>query len=227
MAIAERTALAVAVKRVRPPMSADLDHPLEQGPAQQGMADPGPVAPEPGPVEAPRANKSSILRTIIEIVVIVSAAFVIALLVQAFLVKPFTIHQVSMRPTLQEGDRILLNRLTYRFRAEHRGDIVVFHSPITAGEDLVKRIVGIAGDRVAVSGGKLYINGVAQNEPYLLEQDFSGEMPEILVPVGDVFVMGDNRNNSGDSRLFGSIPTSSIIGEAFMVYWPISHWKTL
>ena len=210
-------------------MSADLDHPLEQGPAQPGKPDPAPVTRDKGehPTEAPKVKKSSILGTVIEIVVIVAAAFVIALLVQAFLVKPFTIHQVSMRPTLQDGDRILLNRLTYRFRPEHRGDIVVFHSPITPGEDLVKRIVGVAGDRVAVTGGKLYVNGVAQNEPYLLEQNFSGEMPETLVPPGHVFVMGDNRNNSGDSRLFGPVPTSSIIGKAFVVYWPISHWKTL
>jgi signal peptidase I len=195
---------------------------------------PGPEAPPKGPPEvrehpgeAPKVKKSSIPATIIEIVVIVAAAFVIALLVQAFLVKPFTIHQVSMRPTLQEGDRILLNRLTYRFRDEARGDIIVFHSPITAGEDLVKRIVAVENDRVAISGGKLYVNGVAQNEPYLLEQDFNGDMPETRVPTGQVFVMGDNRNNSGDSRLFGPIPTSSIIGKAFIVYWPIKHWKTL
>jgi signal peptidase I len=179
------------------------------------------------PAEQPKAKKSSVLGTIIEIVVIVTAAFVIALLVQAFLVKPFTIHQVSMRPTLEEGDRILLNRLAYRFRDQARGDIVVFHSPISADEDLVKRIVAVANDKVAISMGTLYVNGVPQDEPYVLEQDFSGEMPEIVVPPGHVFVMGDNRNNSGDSRLFGPITTESIIGSAFLVYWPIGHWRTL
>jgi len=205
-------------------MNAESDRAVEHGPEAPSQSPPE-VRERPG--EAPKAKKSSIPATIIEIVVIVTAAFVIALLVQAFLVKPFTIHQVSMRPTLEEGDRILLNRLTYRFRREARGDIIVFHSPITAGEDLVKRIVAVENDRVAISGGKLYVNGVAQNEPYLLEQDFSGEMPETLVPPGQVFVMGDNRNNSGDSRLFGPIRTSSIIGKAFIVYWPLSHWKTL
>jgi signal peptidase I len=179
------------------------------------------------PSETPKQKRSSVTGTIVEIVVIIAAAFVIALLVQAFLMKPFTIHQVSMRPTLEEGDRILLNRLSYRFRAEARGDIVVFHSPINIDEDLVKRIVAVENDVVAVSGGKLYVNGVAQDEPYLLEQDFSGEMPETRVPAGHVFVMGDNRNNSGDSRLFGPISTESIIGSAFLVYWPIRHWKTL
>ncbi len=202
-------------------MSDDLDPRAEPQPAA------APTEMGQPSSETSKQKRSSIPGTIIEIAVIIAAAFVIALLVQAFLMKPFTIHQVSMRPTLEEGDRILLNRLSYRFRAEARGDIVVFHSPINVDEDLVKRIVAIENDRVAVSGGKLYVNGVAQDEPYLLEQDFSGEMPEIRVPAGHVFVMGDNRNNSGDSRLFGPISTESIIGSAFVVYWPIRHWKTL
>jgi signal peptidase I len=219
-------------------VSAEVGSPVQQGPEPTEPRGPvrGPTQesaparaaakPRGRPKDKPAEKKSGIPGTILEIVVIVTAAFVIALLVQAFLIKPFTIHQVSMRPTLEEGDRILLNRLAYHFRDEARGDIVVFHSPITADEDLVKRIVAIAGDTVSVSGGKLYVNGVAQDEPYLLEQDFSGEMSEIEVPPGQVFVMGDNRNNSGDSRMFGPIPVDSIIGKAFLVYWPISHWKT-
>ena len=172
-------------------------------------------------------HKSSAWRTVIEIVVIVAAAFAIAMLVQAFLIKPFTIHQVSMRPTLQEGDRILINRVVYHFRDPKHGDIIVFHSPVTEGEDLVKRVVGVAGDRIAVSNGKLYVNGVAQNEPYLLEQNFAGDYPETVVPAGHLFVMGDNRNNSGDSRFFGPIDTSLVLGKAFVVYWPIGQWRGL
>ncbi len=203
-------------------MSGEFDqHPGQGVPADE------PSRPGEVPSATPKEKKSSVLGTVVEIVVIVAAAFAIALLVQAFLVKPFTIHQVSMRPTLEEGDRILLNRLSYHFRDEARGDIVVFHSPINPDEDLVKRIVAIANDRVAISGGKLYVNGVAQDEPYLLEQDFRGDMPETVIPAGEVFVMGDNRNNSGDSRLFGPISTDTIIGSAFVVYWPIRHWKTL
>lgn len=172
-------------------------------------------------------KKSSITRTLVEIVIIVAAALAIALLVQAFIVKPFTIHQVSMRPTLEEGDRILLNRLSYRFREPARGDIIVFHSPIVDGEDLVKRIVAVAGDHVSVSAGTLYLNGIAQAEPYLLEQAFEGDLPEMVIPADDVFVMGDNRNNSGDSRLFGPISKDVIIGCAFCVYWPLGRWKGL
>jgi signal peptidase I len=177
--------------------------------------------------KAAKVKKQTALGLVVEVVIIVVAAFAIAMLVQFFLIKPFTIHQVSMQPTLQEGDRILLNRLAYRFRDEAPGDIVVFHSPINASEDLVKRIVAVAGDKVAISDGTLYVNGEAQEEPYLMEQDVSGDMPETTIPVGHVFVMGDNRNNSGDSRLFGPVPMDSIIGRAFVVYWPLSHWKTL
>jgi signal peptidase I len=164
---------------------------------------------------------------VIEILVIVAAAFAIAMLVQAFIVKPFTIHQVSMEPTLLEGDRILLNRLTYHFRDPERGDVVVFHSPENKDEDLVKRIVAVAGDRLLIKDGHLYVNGGLQEEPYLFQQDFAGELPETTVPEGRVFVLGDNRNNSGDSRLFGPIVTDSIIGTAICIYWPIRRWGGL
>jgi signal peptidase I len=162
-----------------------------------------------------------------QIVVIVAAAFAIAMVVQAFLIKPFTIHQVSMEPTLDEGDRILINRVVYHFRDPKNGDIIVFHSPVTAGEDLVKRVIGVGGDRIAVRNGKLYINGVLQNEPYLLEQRMAGDYPETTIPEGQLFVMGDNRNNSGDSRFFGPIDEKLVLGCAFVVYWPIKHWRGL
>ncbi len=172
-------------------------------------------------------RKRSALGFIVEIVVIVVAAFIIAMLVQAFLVKPFTIHQVSMMPTLHEGDRILINRLTYHFREPRRGDIVVFRSPLNSGEDLVKRIVAVGGDKVSIRDGVVYVNGNAVEEPYLLDQHFAGVLPETVVPRDHVFVMGDNRNQSGDSRLFGPVDEDAILGTAFLIYWPISRWSRL
>lgn len=172
-------------------------------------------------------KKRSPLGLAVEVAIIVAAAFAIAMLVQAFVVKPFTIHQVSMQPTLSEGDRILISRLTYHFREPKVGDVVVFHSPVNEGDDLVKRIVAVGGDRVAIREGVLYVNGEPREEPYLMERPFAGEMAEEVVPDGKVFVMGDNRNNSGDSRFFGPIDTDSIIGCALCVYWPIGHWKGL
>jgi signal peptidase I len=209
----------------------------------------GPKSPEPRPGSAQRTGaagsgerraatgdsqvraggkkKRGALGMVIEVVVIVAAAFVIALLVQWLLVKPFTIHQISMEPTLIEGDRVLISRLTYHFRDPESGDVVVFDSPINENEDLVKRVVAVAGDEVAIKDGALYVNGVAQEEPYLLEQDFEGYEPGLVVPEGQAYVLGDNRNNSGDSRIFGPIAVDSIIGNAFVIYWPISHWGGL
>jgi signal peptidase I len=184
------------------------------------------------PVEEPRLRKRekrprTLMRTAIEIVVIVAAAFALAMLVQAFIVKPFTIHQISMEPTLFEGDRVLISRLSYHFHDPKAGDVVVFHSPVDTREDLVKRIVAVGGDTVAIRDGDLLINGLAVDEPYLAEQGFRGAYPETTIPEGQVFVLGDNRNNSGDSRLFGPIDKDSIIGSAFAIYWPLRRWGGL
>jgi signal peptidase I len=170
-----------------------------------------------------KKKKRSGLGIVIEVVGIVVAAFVIAMLVQFFLVKPFTIHQVSMEPTLVEGDRILLSRLTYHFRDPEAGDVVVFHSPVREGEDLVKRVVAVGGDEVSIHDGALYVNGAVQEEPYLNDLVWPTPDLETSVPEGSVFVMGDNRNNSGDSRVFGPVSLDAIMGEAFAVYWPLSH----
>jgi signal peptidase I len=163
------------------------------------------------------------LRSLVEIVVIVAAAFVLALLIQQFVVKPFSIPSQSMEPTLTNGDRVLVARFSYRFGAPKRGDIIVFHPPTSPKEEYIKRVVGLAGDRVAVHDGKLWINGEAQDEPYIKETPMVGTFPEVTVPEGAVFAMGDNRNNSGDSRFFGPVPLSSILGKAFFLYWPLAR----
>ncbi len=142
------------------------------------------------------------------------------------MVKPFYIPSPSMQPTLVEGDRVLVNRFVYRFGEPHRRDIVVFHPPVDESQDYIKRVVAVAGDRVAVKDGKLYINGKAQDEPYLKDAHINGTYPERTVPPGRIFVMGDNRNNSGDSRVFGPVKISEVVGEAFLIYWPVTklHW---
>ncbi len=177
--------------------------------------------------DGPRSKRRGFVWTLLEVLLIVAVAFGIAMLVQAFLLKPYAVHQESMEPTLREGDRILLSRLTYHFREPRAGDVVVFNSPFDEEDDLVKRVVAVAGDRVAVRAGDLYVNGSVVVEPYLADQDFAGEMAEQVVPTGDVFVMGDNRDVSGDSRAFGPVSTEDIIGEALCVYWPIGRWRGL
>lgn len=155
-----------------------------------------------------------------EVVLIVGAAFVLALVIQQFVVKPFYIPSESMEPTLVEGDRVLVNRFVYRFSEPKRGDVVVFHPPIAPDEDYIKRVVAVGGDSVEVKEGKLFVNGVPQVEPYLNEQEIQGVFPLETVPEGYIFAMGDNRNRSGDSRVFGPVSLDAILGEGFLIYWP-------
>ena len=156
-----------------------------------------------------------------EVVLIVGAAFVLALLIQQFIVKPFYIPSESMEPTLVEGDRVLVNRFIYRFTDPEPGDVIVFHPPTAPDEDYIKRVVAVAGDTVEVKDGKLYVNGEAQDEPYLNEPFIQGVFPPETIPEGYVFAMGDNRNRSGDSRVFGPVNVDKILGEGFLIYWPL------
>jgi signal peptidase I len=130
-----------------------------------------------------------------------------------------------MVPTLEVGDRVFVNKFVYHFREPERGDIVVFRSVEGGQEELVKRVVAVSGDEVTVEDGRLLVNGEPQSEPYLnraFPPDESSYGPT-RVPEGEVFVMGDNRANSRDSRFFGPVPLENIEGEAFASFWPPSR----
>jgi signal peptidase I len=149
----------------------------------------------------------------------------LAVVTQQFLVKPFFIPSESMVPTLQKGDRVLVNRLAYRSGpGAQRGDVVVFLLAVGGYDDLIKRVVAVGGDRAAVHSGTLWLNGKAQDEPYVHAGGTAGLMAEQTVPAGKVFVMGDNRNDSADSRAFGPIDVHTIVGKALAVYWPPAHF---
>jgi signal peptidase I len=171
-------------------------------------------------------------RTIVEYVVLAVVAVAVALLIQAFLVKPYRIPSASMEDTLLIGDRVLVDRISWRFSLPERGDIVVFHPPFD-GPVLIKRIIGLPGDEISLSGGFVYVNGRRLDEPYVRRidgrqepsQPFSNGLPWSLqepykVPPGSYFVMGDNRTDSGDSREFGPIKREQFVGRAFAKYWP-------
>ena len=179
-----------------------------------------------------RGRTASRGRTIVEYVVLAVVAVAVALLIQAFLVKPYRIPSASMEDTLLIGDRVLVDRISWRFSQPERGDIVVFHPPF-GGSVLIKRIVGLPNDEVSLSGGYVYINGRRLDEPYVRRIDgrqepsepFSNGLPWSLqepykVPAGSYFVMGDNRTDSGDSREFGPITRKQFVGRAFAKYWP-------
>ncbi len=160
-----------------------------------------------------------------EFVIILAVAFVLVFgFVRPFVLEAFRIPSESMVPTLQVGDRVFVNKFIYRFAEPERGDIVVFESVNGGEEDLIKRIVAGPGDSVAVRGGVLSVNEEPQNEPYLNREiaDDSFFSPTRLSE-GEVFVMGDNRANSADSRVFGPLPVENIEGEAFVRFWPPSR----
>ncbi|HZC19601.1 MAG TPA: signal peptidase I [Rubrobacteraceae bacterium] len=162
----------------------------------------------------------------VEFLVILLIAFALVFgVVRPFVLEAFYIPSESMVPTLEVGDRFLANKFVYRFREPERGDIVVFRSVEGGQEELVKRVVAGPGDEVTVEGGRLLVNGEPQSEPYLnraFPPDESSYGPT-RVPEGEVFVMGDNRANSRDSRFFGPVPLENIEGEAFASFWPPSR----
>ena len=159
----------------------------------------------------------------LEFLIILLVAFALVFgFVKPFVLEAFRVPSESMVPTLEVGDRFLTNKFIYRIREPERGDIIVFRSVEGGDEDLVKRIVAVAGDEVAVENGVLRVNGVTQNEPFTNKgfPDDGSFFGPTRVPEGTVFVMGDNRANSRDSRFFGPVPVENIEGEAFVIFWP-------
>ena len=131
----------------------------------------------------------------------------------------------SMRPTLQDGEYILVNKLAYMLGEPMRGDIVVFIFPVNPAEDLIKRVIGLPGDTISVQNGVLSINGVTMNEPYInAPPAYEGTWQ---VAPGELFVLGDNRNDSRDSHQWGLLPIENVIGRAVVIYWPPEEWQVI
>lgn len=190
-------------------------------------------------------ERKGFVRTLVEWVVLIGVALGVAFLVKSFLFQAFYIPSESMVPTLQVGDRILVNKLSYRLHDPNRGDIIVFRAPPSAQtpdiQDLVKRTIGLPGETVTASPeGAVLIDGQEIKEPYLpkgVVTRFNGVPPGCgqpasggdgcLVPNGRAFMMGDNREASKDSRVFGPVKQSSFIGRAFLRIWPFSEFGFL
>lgn len=156
----------------------------------------------------------------IEILESVVIAVVLAALIRIFIFSPFYIPSGSMEPTLQVGDRIIVSKLNYHFTNPARGDVIVFRFPLDPDRDFVKRVIGLGGETVAFRDSQLYINGEPVSEDYLPEGLKFPDFGPVQVPEGNYFMMGDNRNNSDDSRRWGSLPEEYIIGKAIIIYWP-------
>jgi signal peptidase I len=163
-------------------------------------------------------------RAVVEWVVLIAAAVIIAFLIKTFLFQAFYIPSESMIPTLKIGDRVLVNKLSYDLHDVHRGDVVVFKAPRAAQsgdiEDLVKRVIALPGETIEARDGLVYVDDRRLDEDYLPAGTRTANLPATKIPAGHVFVMGDNRGASKDSRYFGAVKESSIVGRAFVRIWP-------
>jgi len=185
-----------------------------------------------------------------ELPVLVLVALVVAIIIKTFFFQAFYIPSGSMIPTLEINDRVLVNKLSYRFGAIERGDILVFDSPeaidversfparvfrsigeatgLTSPDTvLIKRVIGLPGETVAVVDNQVFVNGNPIAEPYLPDGTTMRDFDEVTIPADHVFMMGDNRNQSRDSRFFGPIPREDIVGRAFVSVWPPGAWGGL
>jgi signal peptidase I len=155
-------------------------------------------------------------------------AFGLAMVVIIFLYQPVKVEGTSMAPLLDDHERIFINKFVYRFEPIQRGDVVVFWYPQDRTKSFIKRVVGLPGETVEIRKGNVYINGKLLDEPYLPAQfaDASSHAP-VVVPEGHCFVMGDHRNSSNDSRVFGCVPLRAIYGKAVFSYWPVSRFGAI
>jgi signal peptidase I len=191
------------------------------------------VTQQAEPASTPTKHRKSATAQLVEWLVVVAVAIACALLVQTFVVKQFAVSGNSMLTTLHNGDRVLVNRLSYRLHDPRRGDVVVLKRFDVANteRDLIKRVIGLPGESVEVRDCEVFIDGQRLIEPYLDPTQAPctspGQQNPFVVPPDEVFVMGDNRDNSGDSRMFGSVPYDLLIGRAFVVIWPVGDWQWL
>jgi signal peptidase I len=194
-----------------------------RAPAPAGNGDEAavPVAPA-----SPKRRGPS-TRALIEWVAVIAGALIVALVIRAFFLAAFYIPSESMEPTLRKGDRVLVNKLSYKLHDIHRGDIVVFkrppNEPDTGIQDLIKRVIGLPGETIQVKDCHVYINGQQLVESYVKSWTRTCTFPARAIGQNEIFVMGDNRDDSQDSRFFGPISENLVVGRAFVIVWPLTH----
>jgi signal peptidase I len=195
-----------------------------------------PSSSTPTPPATPSRGRRT-LGCLFEIVETLVLTLILFWVIQSFVAQPFQVRQHSMDHTIEDSQFVLVDRLTPHFDGYHRGDIIVFTPPVPTDEGrdpFIKRVIGVSGDTVSLKDGKVFINGVELNEPYLYALDGEPQptLPENgttswTVGPGELFVMGDHRQLSSDSRVFGKIPIGSVIGRAWLRYWPLDTLEIL
>ncbi len=175
-------------------------------------------------MEKERSTAEEIKDWVVSIVIAVA----LAMFIRTFIVELYVVDGPSMRPTLESEERLVVNKFIYRFRPPEKGEVLVFQYPRDPSRDFIKRVIATPGDTIEIREGRVLVNDQLLTEDYILEKTRS-EYPKSTVPEGRIFVMGDNRNNSEDSRFadVGFVPYDLIKGKALLVFWPISQYKTL
>ena len=169
----------------------------------------------------PAQEKTDWKHVLLDLLETVGLAVVLFLVINALSAR-VRVDGFSMMPTLQDGEFVLVNKMAYHIGSPTRGDIIVFQSTTERNLDLIKRVIGLPGDHIVIGGGKVTINGQTLNEPYIAAApNYSGAWK---VPDGYWFVLGDNRNDSSDSHVWGYLPIQNVIGKALLIYWPQPEW---
>ncbi len=174
--------------------------------------------------EAPVEEKMNWGRFALDIIETLVLAVVLFLGINAISAR-VRVDGSSMLPTLENGEFVLVSKMSYRFGNVDRGDIIVFHFPMNPDEELIKRVIGLPGDHISVQAGVVSVNGQVVNEPYIASTpSYSGEWDVLK---DQLFVLGDNRNNSNDSKDWGLLPLEKVVGKAVVIYWPPPLWNVL
>ena len=176
------------------------------------------VTTPPAETEVILKPQSNLLREIVETALLTAIIF----LVVNAVIGRFRIESVSMQPNLYEGEYVIVDKVSYSLRGPQRGDIIVFEK--TGQPDLIKRVIGLPGDTVEVRNAQVFVNGTPLDEPYVANPPNYAFGP-VQVEPGRYFVLGDNRSNSSDSHVWGTIPGDTIVGRAWIIYWPPPNWQ--
>jgi signal peptidase I len=173
-----------------------------------------------GTPSQPPSRGRGVVRLLREVLETVLPAILIALLINVFVGQATRVEGQSMEPNLHTNQRLVVEKVSYRFHGPQRFDVVVIRVPNQGDELLIKRIVGLPGETVEIRDGHVYINGELLDEPFTSEETRPGRYTRLTVPPLHVFVLGDNRTHSNDSRSFGPIPIENVVGRAWISYWP-------
>lgn len=157
-----------------------------------------------------------------------AAAVIVALLIRHFIVELYVVDGPSMQPTLQDGERLVVNKFIYHWRDPLKGEVIIFRYPRDHNRDFIKRVIATGGDTIEIKDGHVYVNDALVNEDYIAEKTRT-EYPKQTVPEGTLFVCGDNRRNSLDSRFpdVGFVPLELVKGKAALIFWPVANFASL